>query len=175
MHKSRWQEYLKKQKDLFEEYSDIAFLKRQGQAEIEERIQNREPYTTYDQDTHGSIENFQEFLQNLKTITTNEAVIKLWGKNHHTDYRMPYEEFVSKCSAKDPVSGAILDYGEGFHKVTNNTMFRPGQDHDISQNNGAKKYGDIDNLEIINQRGNTIKNDSDLIDIIQLCMYMIKR
>ena len=88
MHKSRWQEYLKKQKDLFEEYSDIAFLKRQGQAEIEERIQNREPYTTYDQDTHGSIENFQEFLQNLKTITTNEDGVEISSISDETKERI---------------------------------------------------------------------------------------
>ena len=175
MKSHRFQEYLKKQKALFEEYGDeLRHLRRQGQKEEEQKILGWKYHTPFDSDTYGSAENYQQFIVDVEQIGSYQAMKKLWCKRHHNDYKMPYAEFYQICPDRCPITGALLDFGEGFNRATKHPMHRPGQDHIHAQNNGGAKKGDISNLQIINQRMNTIKNDGTLIDALQWTMHEVK-
>ena len=147
---------------------DPRSIKRKGQKTIEEKIKNRKPYQMFDLLTYGSQDLFQEF-------NSTGDYKKLWARRHHKDYKMPFELFYEICPDHCQITGCLLDYGEGHNRVTSHPLHRPGQDHIVAQNNGGQRYGDIKNLQIINQHMNCIKNDGTLIDALQWLRFELSK
>jgi hypothetical protein len=73
-----------------------------------------------------------------------------------------------------PVTGALIDYGYGFNRITDNSYFRPGIDHKTAVANGGNKYRDIDNIQIVSEFFNTIKNYGTMINAIQWLGFELK-
>jgi hypothetical protein len=139
-------------------------LKVQGQTTWEKKIQERKdkPYEFYHPETYGSTEIFDEF----KRIGSLKLV---WARMSSSvrEYRLDPEKVAAISPDHCPVTGAIIDYGYGLNRVTDNPYFRPGIDHMIAVGNGGEKYGDISNIQIVSQFYNTIKNYGTFIDAIK--------
>jgi hypothetical protein len=73
-----------------------------------------------------------------------------------------------------PVTGALIDYGYGLNQSTENPYFRPGIDHKKAVGNGGRMHGDINNIQIVSQFYNTIKNYGTLIDAIKWVNFDLK-
>lgn len=169
MNQKQYKSLIEDLRSVFEKHNfGSTSIKRKGQKSIEDKIQSRTAYRLFDQLTYGSQELFQEFEE------TGDYK-KLWASRHHNDYRMNFEEFYSILPDRCPITGCLLDYGEGFNKVTSHPCHRPGQDHIIAQNNGGQRYGDINNLQIINQHMNGVKSDGTIIDALQWLRFEVMK
>ena len=167
MNQKQYNQLLKDLVSVFKKHKfDHRSIKRKGQKTIEEKIKNRKPHPMFDSLTYGSQDLFQEF-----NYTSDYK--KLWARRHHKDNKMPFEPFYKILPDHCQITGCLLDYGEGYNRVTNHPCHRPGQDHIIAQNNGGQRHSNIKNLQIINQHINCIKNDGTLIDALQWLRFEI--
>ena len=139
-------------------------VKVQGQRVVEEKIlaQKQNLYPIYNADTYGSTAVFEEFkkTENLKLV---------WARMSPSvkEYQLDPEQVAAMSPDYCPVTGALIDYGYGLNRVTDNPYFRPGIDHIESVANGGKKYGDITNIQIVSEFFNTVKNYGTMIDAIK--------
>ena len=129
-------------------------------------FRSRVPYELYDVNTYGSPIIFDEFkrTKDLKLV---------WARMSSSvkDYQLDPEQVAKIAPDRCPVTGALIDYGYGFNRITDNPYFRPGIDHKVAVNNGGNKYGDITNIQIVAELYNTIKNCGTIIDAIKWVGY----
>ena len=145
-------------------------LKVQGQSKQEEAILSRVPYPKYHPETYGSTAIFEEFKRtgNLKLV---------WAKMSSSVIEYQLDPGLVAAISPDycPVTGALIDYGYGLNRVTDNPYFRPGIDHKKSVANGGKKYGDITNIQIVSEFFNTIKNYGTMINAVQWLSFELEQ
>jgi hypothetical protein len=147
-------------------------VKVQGQSSVEEKIlhQKLNPYGIYHAETYGSTAIFEEFkrTRNLKLV---------WAKMSPSvkEYQLDPEQVAAISPDHCPVTGAVIDYGYGLNRITDNPYFRPGIDHRIAVANGGAKYGDINNTQIVSQFYNTIKSYGTMINAIQWLNFELKQ
>jgi hypothetical protein len=147
-------------------------VKVQGQTTVEEKIlhQKQNPYGIYHAETYGSPAIFEEFkrTKNLKLV---------WARMSQPvkEYQLDPLEVAEKAKDYCPESGALIDYGYGLNRVTDNPYFRPGIDHINASGNGGKKYGEITNIQIVSQYYNTIKSNGTMIDAVKWLNFELHR
>ena len=145
-------------------------LKVQGQTKQEEAILARVPYPKYHPETYGSTAIFEEFKRtgNLKLV---------WAKMSSSvvEYQLDPKLVAAISPDHCPVTGALIDYGYGLNRITDNPYFRPGIDHKKSVANGGKKYGDITNIQIVSEFFNTIKNYGTMINAVQWLSFELEQ
>ena len=59
--------------------------------------------------------------------------------------------------------------------VTDNVYFNPGQDHIIAVNNGGTRFGNANNIQIITQFINTVKNQGTEIDAMKWLFFELQK
>jgi hypothetical protein len=163
MNKNQWNEFLEDLSAVFEKHGFTnRAIKVSGQAETETKIQTRKSWEFYDAATYGSPATFEEF-QRTKDLKLVWARMSSSVKEYQLDPILVANISPDYC----PVTGALIDYGYGFNRITDNPYFRPGIDHKIAVGNGGAKYGDITNIQIVSEFFNTIKNYGTMINAIQ--------
>lgn len=143
-------------------------VKVQGQSREEAKIQERKenPHPKYHVGTYGSPSFYDEFKK-----TGNMKL--LWARMSSAvrSYELDPVDVAAIAPDHCPVTGALIDYGYGLNQTTENPYFRPGIDHKVAVGNGGRKLGDINNIQIVSQFYNTIKNYGTLIDAIKWVNY----
>jgi hypothetical protein len=151
---------------------DNRAVKVQGQSKEELRIQEckENPHPKYHTGTYGSPAIYDEFkhTNNLKLV---------WARMSSSvaEYQLNPKEVANIAPDYCPVTGALIDYGYGLNRVTDNPYFRPGIDHIVSVGNGGAKYGDISNIQIVSEFFNTIKNYGTIINAVQWLSFELDK
>ncbi len=143
----------------------------QGQKQQEAEIlakQNDLYVRTFDPVTHGTIEFYKEFVE-------KRDLKLLWARVNCSRYKLDPLELYARCPDRCPAMGVLLDYGMGRNRVTDNAYFNPGQDHIIAVNNGGTRFGDTNNIQIITQFINTVKNQGTIIDAMKWLFFELKK
>lgn len=169
MNQKQWNNLLTDLKETFERhgFSNRAVLV-QGQSKVEADILKikENPYDKYDSKTYGSTTIYEEYKRtgDLKLVWARmSASVK--------EYQLDPVDVAKKSPDYCPVTGAMIDYGYGFNRVTDNPYFRPGIDHIDASGNGGNKYGDITNIQIVSAFFNTIKSYGTKIDAIKWVFF----
>ena len=162
--------------DLTEVFNKHGFnnqsIKVQGQSREELKIQERKEnlHHKYHVGTYGSPSIFEEFKRtnNLKLV---------WARMSASvrQYELDPIEVARIAPDKCPVTGALIDYGYGLNQTTDNPYFRPGIDHKVAVSNGGSMLGDINNIQIVSQFFNTIKNYGTMINSIQWLKFELDK
>lgn len=142
-----------------------------GQGQLEEKIKSRQfKLDVFHPETHGSVTAFREFKQTLNLKL-------LWARMSSAvkNYELEPEAVASIAPDYCPVTGALIDYGYGLHRVTDNPFFRPGIDHKVAVGNGGRMLRDISNIQIVSQHFNTIKNYGTEIDALKWLIFETKK
>jgi hypothetical protein len=142
-----------------------------GQKQIEADILAKQEdlyIRTFDPTTHGTIDFYKEFVKTLDLKL-------LWARMHATTYKLDALELYARCLDRCPITGVLLDYGMGRNKVTDNSYFKPGQDHIDAVNNGGKRFGDANNIQVITQFINTVKNQGTEIDAMKWLFFQLSK
>jgi len=165
MKQNQWNDFLSDLNAVYQKHGfNSRAIKVKGQSHQEEKIQEQKenPYEYYNAETYGSTVIFEEFkrTKNLKLVWARmSASVK--------EYQLDPVEVANIAPDYCPVTGALIDYGYGLNRVTDNPCFRPGIDHIKSVGNGGNKYKDITNIQIVSQYYNTIKNYGSIIDAVK--------
>lgn len=169
MNQKQWNDYLTDLRDLNKKHGlSNRSLKVAGQKNTEDKIQKvkEQPWEFYDSNTYGSPAIFNEFTQtkNLKLV---------WARmsSQVREYELSPDDIAIIAPDYCPVTGALIDYGYGYNRVTDNPYFRPGIDHKKAVSNGGDKLGAIDNIQIISDHSNRIKNNGSIIDFVKLTNF----
>ena len=150
---------------------DSVTWKVKGQRKVEEDIlaKQQDLYVrTFDPTTHGTIEFYKEFVK------TRDLKL-LWARMHASTYKLDALELRDICPDRCPAMGVLLDYGMGRNRVTDNVYFNPGQDHIIAVNNGGTRFGNANNIQIITQFINTVKNQGTEIDAMKWLFFELQK
>lgn len=173
MNQKQYNSFLRDLSELFNKHDfHNRAVKVQGQSTVEENIllQKENPYLFFDPNTYSSLSIFEEFKQTrcLKTV---------WAKMSRAvrEYQLDPLEVVKIAPDYCPITGALIDYGYGFNRVTSNPYFRPGIDHIVAVNNGGVKFKDISNIQIISQYINTVKSHGTIIDAIKWTNFELEK
>lgn len=174
MNQKQYNEFLSDLKDVFKKHGfHNRAVKVQGQTKEEEKIQERKdnPHPKYHAGTYGSPAIYDEFKRtgNLKLV---------WARMSSSvkEYELDPVEVANISPDYCPVTGALIDYGYGLNRVTNNPYFRPGIDHKVAVGNGGNMLGDITNIQIVSAFFNTVKNYGTMIDAIKwVCFELYQK
>ena len=172
MNQKQYNLFLQDLKDVFDRHGfNSRAIKVQGQTVVENQIQLKKenPYLFFDPNTYSSQAIFEEFKETrcLKTV---------WAKMSRAvrEYQLDPLEVVQIAPDFCPITGALIDYGYGFNRVTSNSYFRPGIDHIEAVNNGGSKFRTISNIQIISQYINTVKSYGTSIDAIKWTYFELE-
>ena len=113
-------------------------------------------YPKYDSDTYYSKEIFTE-------VCKNSDLRPVWAKVNSIKWGAEYAPFLELCQRHCPLCNSELDYGIGknnHNKLDSNT---PSTDHKIPRSTGGTN--DINNLWIICERCNRMKNNATFEDV----------
>ena len=114
-------------------------------------------YPKYDPKTYYSRDLYR------KVCETNDLRI-VWAKFLSNKKGLPYEEFLKLCTDSCPICESKLDYGLGKNNHGKQDENTPSCDRII-----PPPWGDyvIDNVEVICERCNRMKNDATKRDVIR--------
>jgi hypothetical protein len=116
----------------------------------------------FDSSTYGSKDIFDEFQQkkDLKLV---------WARMSSSvrEYKLDPYDVANIAPDNCPVTGALIDYGYGRNRVTDNPFHRPGIDHIVARGNFGAAHGDISNIQILSQHFNTVKSYGTEIEAIK--------
>lgn len=113
-------------------------------------------YPKYDPGTYYSRELFRAVCE------TND-LRPVWAWKNAQKWGVEYEPFIAKCGETCACCGSPLNYGLGKNNVDKLDIHTPSTDHIIPRS--LKGSNDIDNLWIICNRCNLLKNNSTPQDI----------
>lgn len=169
----QYNEFLSDLKQVFNKHGfHNRAVKVQGQNRVEQQIKqhNGNWYVrSFHKETHGAIKFYEEFTQ-------TQDIKLLWARMSSAvrSYELDPEAVARIAPDYCPVTGALIDYGYGYNQTTDNPYFRPGIDHKVAVSNGGKLLGDIDNIQIVSQFYNTIKNYGTSIDAIKWTYFELE-
>jgi hypothetical protein len=164
MQKTTWLQFKSELASLYEKfgYDNIRNVRIKGQRQVEEQILSRVPHKMFDSSTYGSKDIFDEFQQkkDLKLV---------WARMSSSvrEYKLDPYDVANIAPDNCPVTGALIDYGYGRNRVTDNPFHRPGIDHIVARGNFGAAHGDISNIQILSQHFNTVKSYGTEIEAIK--------
>lgn len=113
-------------------------------------------YPKYDPGTYYSRELF-------RTVCETNDLRPVWAWKNAQKWEVDYEMFLAKCGETCACCGSPLNYGLGKNNVDKLDIHTPSTDHIIPRS--LEGSNDIDNLWIICNRCNLLKNNSTPEDI----------
>jgi 5-methylcytosine-specific restriction endonuclease McrA len=113
-------------------------------------------YPKYDPGTYYSRELFRAVCE------TND-LRPVWAWKNAQTWGVDYESFLAKCGETCACCGSPLNFGLGKNNVDKSDIHTPSTDHIIPRS--LEGSNDIDNLWIICNRCNLLKNNSTPEDI----------
>jgi 5-methylcytosine-specific restriction endonuclease McrA len=113
-------------------------------------------YPKYDPGTYYSRELF-------RTVCETNDLRPVWAWKNAQKWGVEYEPFLAKCGETCACCGSPLNYGLGKNNVGKSDIHTPSTDHIIPRS--LEGSNDIDNLWIICNRCNLLKNNSTPEDI----------
>ena len=113
-------------------------------------------YPKYDPGRYYSRELF-------RTVCETNDVRPVWAWKNAQKWEVDYEPFLAKCGETCACCGSPLNYGLGKNNVDKLDIHTPSTDHIIPRS--LQGSNDIDNLWIICNRCNLLKNNSTPEDI----------
>lgn len=164
MQKTAWLQFKSELASLYEKfgYDNIRNVRIKGQRQVEEQILSRVPHKMFDSSTYGSKDIFDEFQQkkDLKLV---------WARMSSSvrEYKLDPYDVANIAPDNCPVTGALIDYGYGRNRITDNPFHRPGIDHIVARGNFGAAHGDISNIQILSQHFNTVKSYGTEIEAIK--------
>ena len=113
-------------------------------------------YPKYDPGTYYSRELF-------RTVCETNDLRPVWAWKNAQKWGVDYESFLAKCGETCACCGSPLNFGLGKNNVDKSDIHTPSTDHIIPRS--LEGSNDIDNLWIICNRCNLLKNNSTPEDI----------
>jgi 5-methylcytosine-specific restriction endonuclease McrA len=113
-------------------------------------------YPKYDPGTYYSRELF-------RTVCETNDLRPVWAWKNAQKWGVDYEPFLAKCGETCACCGSPLNFGLGKNNVDKSDIHTPSTDHIIPRS--LEGSNDIDNLWIICNRCNLLKNNSTPEDI----------
>ena len=113
-------------------------------------------YPKYDPGTYYSRELF-------RTVCETNDLRPVWAWKNSQKWGVEYEPFLAKCGETCACCGSPLNYGLGKNNVDKLDIHTPSTDHIFPRS--LEGSNDIDNLWIICNRCNLLKNNSTPEDI----------
>jgi len=101
----------------------------------------------------------------------------VWAHKNAQKWGVDYNEYLKLCGTYCACCGSPLDYGLGKNNREKLDIHTPSTDHIIPRSLDESKTSDINNLWIICNRCNTLKNNSTQDDIhrYQCILEVLKR
>ena len=113
-------------------------------------------YPKYEPGTYYSRELF-------RTVCETNDLRPVWAWKNAQKWGVDYESFLAKCGETCACCGSPLNYGLGKNNVDKSDIHTPSTDHIVPRS--LDGTNDIDNLWIICNRCNLLKNNSTPEDI----------
>jgi 5-methylcytosine-specific restriction endonuclease McrA len=113
-------------------------------------------YPKYDPGTYYSRELF-------RTVCETNDLRPVWAWKNAQKWGVDYDPFLAKCGETCACCGSPLNFGLGKNNVDKSDIHTPSTDHIIPRS--LEGSNDIDNLWIICNRCNLLKNNSTPEDI----------
>lgn len=113
-------------------------------------------YPKYDPGTYYSRELF-------RTVCETNDLRPVWAWKNAQKWGVEYQSFLDKCGETCACCGSPLNYGLGKNNVDKSDIHTPSTDHIVPRS--LEGSNDIDNLWIICNRCNLLKNNSTPEDI----------
>ena len=118
----------------------------------------RKLYPKYDPGTYLTRELF-------RVVCETKDLRPVWAWKNSQKWSVDYEQFLAKCGNECACCGSPLDYGLGNNNIDKQDINTPSTDHIVPRSLDGSKTNDIDNLWIICNRCNLLKNNSTAEDI----------
>jgi 5-methylcytosine-specific restriction endonuclease McrA len=115
-------------------------------------------YPKYDPGTYHSRDLY-------RVVCETRDLRPVWAHKNANKWGVDAEEFLKLCGETCACCGSTLDYGLGYNNVDKADVNTPSTDHIIPRSLDESKTNDIDNLWIICNRCNLLKNNSTPEDI----------
>jgi 5-methylcytosine-specific restriction endonuclease McrA len=119
-------------------------------------LQMAKLYPKYDPGTYYSRELF-------RTVCETNDLRPVWAWKNSQKWSVDYERFLAKCGETCACCGSPLNYGLGKNNVDKLDIHTPSTDHIRPRSVGGTN--DLDNLRIICNRCNLLKNNSTPEDV----------
>lgn len=113
-------------------------------------------YSKYDPGTYITRDLF-------RVVCETRDLRPVWAWKNSQKWGVEYEPFLSKCANSCACCGSPLNYGLGKNNVDKSDIHTPSTDHINPRSMGGTN--DLDNLWIICNRCNLLKNNSTPEDI----------
>jgi len=113
-------------------------------------------YPKYKQDTYHTRELYREVCE-----TGDLRVV--WAYKNASKWNVDYYQYLQLCEPECSCCGSILDYGIGENNRGKTDESTPSTDHKTPRSRGGSN--DIDNLWVICNKCNTLKNNATHEDI----------
>jgi 5-methylcytosine-specific restriction endonuclease McrA len=113
-------------------------------------------YPKYDPGTYLTRELF-------RTVFETRDLRPVWAWKNAQKWSVDYDQFLAKCGEICACCGSPLDYGLGKNNTDKLDINTPSTDHIVPRSMGGTN--NIDNLWIVCNRCNTLKNNSTPDDI----------
>jgi 5-methylcytosine-specific restriction endonuclease McrA len=101
----------------------------------------------------------------FRVVCETRDLRPVWAWKNSQKWSVDYELFLSKCQPTCSCCGSLLDYGLGKNNKNKLDIHTPSTDHIIPRSLDNSKTNNIDNLWIICNRCNILKNNSTPDDI----------
>lgn len=117
---------------------------------------NKKLYPKYDPGTYYSRDLY-------RIVCETRDLRPVWAHKNANKWGVDVEQFLRLCGDVCSCCGSELDYGLGYNNVDKQDINTPSTDHIIPKSLGGTN--DIENLWIICNRCNLLKNNSTAEDI----------
>lgn len=98
-----------------------------------------------------------------RVVCETKDLRPVWAHKNSQKWGVDYEEFLRLCKPTCSCCGSTLDYGLGKNNTSKLDVSTPSTDHKVPRSVGGTNH--IDNLWIICNRCNTLKNNATTEDI----------
>jgi 5-methylcytosine-specific restriction endonuclease McrA len=99
----------------------------------------------------------------FRVVCENNDLRPVWAHKNAQKWDVDYQSFLNLCGVTCACCGSELDYGLGKNNLDKLDIHTPSTDHIVPRSIGGSL--DIENLWIICNRCNTLKNNSTPDDI----------
>lgn len=117
---------------------------------------NKKLYPKYDPGTYHSRDLY-------RVVCETKDLRPVWAHKNANKWGVDVDEFSKLCGDVCSCCGSELDYGLGYNNVDKADVNTPSTDHIVPRSQGGTN--DIENLWIICNRCNLLKNNSTAEDI----------